>query len=218
MPRQYPWASAVYSRRCGQRWARRGTRRAATGRSPPKGPRLRQSVDLQQAGGQHLRDRRFRQLLASRRCALQLCLGIDGTFVLNGPRELDQLVIVRRDGATVRLFTRRGHDWTDRYPAIAAAAAKLRAKSFILDGEAVVTGENGVAVFDALHRRSGAADSIRSAQGHRVEAAERAVSVEAAAAARPSQRHRRSAAPSRSPSQLWPIGNALFIGLQWRAR
>ena len=31
MPRQYPWASAVYSRRCGQRWARRGTRRAATG-------------------------------------------------------------------------------------------------------------------------------------------------------------------------------------------
>jgi hypothetical protein len=30
----------------------------------------------------------------------------------------------------VRLFTRRGFDWTDRYPAIASAAAKLRAKSF----------------------------------------------------------------------------------------
>jgi hypothetical protein len=30
-------------------------------------------------------------------------------------------LIVRRDGETVRLFTRRGHDWTDRYPAIAAA-------------------------------------------------------------------------------------------------
>jgi ATP-dependent DNA ligase len=28
--------------------------------------------------------------------------------------------------ATVRLFTRRGYDWTDRYPAI-AGAAKLRA-------------------------------------------------------------------------------------------
>jgi ATP-dependent DNA ligase len=28
----------------------------------------------------------------------------------------------------------------------------LRAKSFTLDGEAVVTGEDGVAVFDALHR------------------------------------------------------------------
>jgi bifunctional non-homologous end joining protein LigD len=40
----------------------------------------------------------------------------------------------------VRLFTRRGQDWTDRYPAIAAAAAKLRAKSFALGGEAVVCG------------------------------------------------------------------------------
>jgi ATP dependent DNA ligase domain len=31
-------------------------------------------------------------------------------------------LIVRREGRTVRLFTRRGHDWTDRYPAIAAVA------------------------------------------------------------------------------------------------
>jgi bifunctional non-homologous end joining protein LigD len=36
-------------------------------------------------------------------------------------------LIVRRDGPDVRLFTRRGYDWTDRYPAIASAAGKLRA-------------------------------------------------------------------------------------------
>jgi len=42
----------------------------------------------------------------------------------------------------MHLFTRRGHDWTDRYRAIAAAAATPRAKSFTLDGEAVVTGED----------------------------------------------------------------------------
>jgi hypothetical protein len=35
------------------------------------------------------------------------------------------------------------------YPAIAGAAAKLRARSFSLDGEAVVCGTDGVAVFDA---------------------------------------------------------------------
>jgi ATP dependent DNA ligase domain len=58
-------------------------------------------------------------------------------------------LIVRRDGDTVRLFTRRGHDWTDRYPAIASAAAKLRAKSFTMDGEAVVCGPDGIALFDA---------------------------------------------------------------------
>jgi bifunctional non-homologous end joining protein LigD len=37
-------------------------------------------------------------------------------------------LIVSRDGETVRLFTRRGYDWTERYPAIAAAAAKLKAR------------------------------------------------------------------------------------------
>jgi bifunctional non-homologous end joining protein LigD len=55
---------------------------------------------------------------------------------------------------------RHGYDWTDRYPAIAAAAAKLRAKSFTLDGEAVVTGEDGIAMFDALHRRHKASDAM----------------------------------------------------------
>jgi ATP-dependent DNA ligase len=43
-------------------------------------------------------------------------------------------LIVRRDGKAVRLFTRRGHDWTHRYPSIAAGAAMLRARSFTLDG------------------------------------------------------------------------------------
>jgi bifunctional non-homologous end joining protein LigD len=60
---------------------------------------------------------------------------------------------VRREGDAVRLFTRRGYDWSGRYPAIAVTAMLLRAKSFTLDGEAVVCGPDGVAIFDALHRR-----------------------------------------------------------------
>jgi ATP-dependent DNA ligase len=47
---------------------------------------------------------------------------------------------VRREGDAVRLFTRRGYDWSGRYPAIASTAAQLRATSFTLDGEAVVCG------------------------------------------------------------------------------
>jgi bifunctional non-homologous end joining protein LigD len=43
---------------------------------------------------------------------------------------------VRRDGDTVRLFTRRGYDWSGRYPATAVTARQLRARSFTLDGEA----------------------------------------------------------------------------------
>jgi ATP-dependent DNA ligase len=59
----------------------------------------------------------------------------------------------RRVGDQVRLFTRRRYDWSGRYPAIAVTATLLRAKSFTLDGEAVVCGPDGVAIFDALHRR-----------------------------------------------------------------
>jgi hypothetical protein len=69
-------------------------------------------------------------------------------------------LIVRRVGKTLRLFTRRGYDWTDCYPGIAATAFKLRAKSFTLDGEVMVCGSDGIAVFDALHRRRGAADAV----------------------------------------------------------
>jgi bifunctional non-homologous end joining protein LigD len=50
-------------------------------------------------------------------------------------------------------FTRRGYDWTARYPAIARAAEKLRARSFTIDGEAAACGPDGIAIFDALHRR-----------------------------------------------------------------
>jgi bifunctional non-homologous end joining protein LigD len=67
---------------------------------------------------------------------------------------------VRRDGEAVRLFTRRGYDWTARYPAIAGTAAQLRARSFTLDGEAVVCGPDGVAVFDALHRRGTVSEAM----------------------------------------------------------
>jgi bifunctional non-homologous end joining protein LigD len=45
-------------------------------------------------------------------------------------------------------------------PAIASAAGKLCSKSFTIDGEAVVTGLDGIAVFDALHRRRRAPDAM----------------------------------------------------------
>jgi bifunctional non-homologous end joining protein LigD len=67
---------------------------------------------------------------------------------------------VRREGGAVRLFTRRGYDWSGRYPSIAVTAMLLRAKSFTLDGEAVVCGPDGVAIFDALHRRGTVSEAM----------------------------------------------------------
>jgi ATP-dependent DNA ligase len=69
-------------------------------------------------------------------------------------------LIVRAASPLVRLFTLRGFDWTDRYPAIAGAATKVAARSFTIDGEAVVCGSDGVAVFEALHRRHRATEAI----------------------------------------------------------
>ena len=58
---------------------------------------------------------------------------------------------VERDGDQVRLTTRGGHDWTKRFPWIAEAALRNRRKQFVLDGEAVILGVDGIADFNALH-------------------------------------------------------------------
>jgi bifunctional non-homologous end joining protein LigD len=47
------------------------------------------------------------------------------------------VMMVRRDAAGIRILTRNGYDWTSRFPLIASAANALRAKSFLIDGEAV---------------------------------------------------------------------------------
>jgi len=62
-------------------------------------------------------------------------------------------VIVQREGNRVRLFTRNGHDWSSRYPWIVEAAMKNRHSQFVIDGEAVILGIDGIADFNALHSR-----------------------------------------------------------------
>jgi bifunctional non-homologous end joining protein LigD len=53
----------------------------------------------------------------------------------------------------VRLIARNGYDWTDRYPWIVEAALKNWQKQFIIDGEAVILGVDGIPDFNALHSR-----------------------------------------------------------------
>jgi bifunctional non-homologous end joining protein LigD len=63
-------------------------------------------------------------------------------------------MILRRDGATIQLFTRNGHDWTVRFPSVVEAAGALKIKSCIIDGEiAVSRPDDGVTCFNSL--RSG---------------------------------------------------------------
>jgi hypothetical protein len=48
-------------------------------------------------------------------------------------------LMVRRDGARVRCFTRGGHDWAGPFPAIVDSAHRIKATSVLIDGEAVLT-------------------------------------------------------------------------------
>src|SRR6266508_2396985 len=62
-------------------------------------------------------------------------------------------LMARRDAAGVRLLTRNGHDWAERFPLIAAAVEALRARSCLVDGEAVACNDGGLAVFERLRGR-----------------------------------------------------------------
>jgi ATP-dependent DNA ligase len=62
-------------------------------------------------------------------------------------------LIVRRDGDRVRLYTRRGFNWSHRFPLIVEAVRGLKARSVVVDGEAVVCDASGIPSFDMLHSK-----------------------------------------------------------------
>jgi bifunctional non-homologous end joining protein LigD len=69
-----------------------------------------------------------------------------------------QLVIEK---GVVRAYTRNGYDWTERYGTIVEAAERLPCRTAIIDGEAVVMGENGRPDFQSLRREMARGSSSR---------------------------------------------------------
>jgi ATP-dependent DNA ligase len=59
-------------------------------------------------------------------------------------------LLARRDAKGVRLYTRNGNDFTARFPLIVAAVTTLPTRSCLIDGEAIVSDEAGLAVFDLI--------------------------------------------------------------------
>jgi bifunctional non-homologous end joining protein LigD len=59
-------------------------------------------------------------------------------------------VIARKQDKRVRLYSRPGNDLTRRFPRITEAVARLRARTCIIDGEAVACGPDGIACFDLI--------------------------------------------------------------------
>jgi ATP-dependent DNA ligase len=86
----------------------------------------------------------------------EFSLPTKGDTVPTGPDWIHEIkydgyrLLVIRD-ARVRLLSRSGLDWTKRFPWIAEAALQNRQTRFVIDGEAVVLGVDGISDFDALH-------------------------------------------------------------------
>jgi bifunctional non-homologous end joining protein LigD len=59
-----------------------------------------------------------------------------------------------KDGDKVRLYSRRGNDFTKPFAPIAASVSKIHAASFVLDGEAVATDPQGKPSFQMLQNRA----------------------------------------------------------------
>jgi bifunctional non-homologous end joining protein LigD len=80
--------------------------------------------------------------------AFEFCLPTGATAVPDGPDWVHEVkydgyrLRLERDGRHVRLITRGGY---------VEAARKVRRDRFVLDGEAVILGVDGVSDFNALH-------------------------------------------------------------------
>lgn len=59
-------------------------------------------------------------------------------------------LLVAVGGGEARAYTRSGLDWSDRFPSILSEARKLKVRSALIDGEAVVTDDQGRSSFQAL--------------------------------------------------------------------
>jgi bifunctional non-homologous end joining protein LigD len=92
------------------------------------------------------------------------CIPTVATTAPTGPEWLHELkhdgfrLIVSRDGDRVLLFTRRGYDWSGRFPRIIDQARRLKARTFVIDAEAVFCDDTGMPDFDRLMSRRVDAD------------------------------------------------------------
>jgi bifunctional non-homologous end joining protein LigD len=68
--------------------------------------------------------------------------------------------MARRDPVGIRLITRRGNDWPDRFPLVVEAVNALKVRSCLIDGEVVCCDDRGLAVFATLRQRRNEASAF----------------------------------------------------------
>jgi len=84
------------------------------------------------------------------------------TRVMQAPKSADWIyelkmdgyrLMVRRLDDKVRIYSRRGADFTPRFPRIVDAVRRLKVKSVLRDGEGIVYDQHGMPSFDLIHSK-----------------------------------------------------------------
>jgi bifunctional non-homologous end joining protein LigD len=105
-----------------------------------------------QLSGRHIASRELQRLLPR----YQRCLPRPAKKPPAGPGWIHEIkhdgfrILARRGPVGARLITRNGNDFTHRFPFIETAVKSLPVRSCLIDGEAVVCDENGLAVFELI--------------------------------------------------------------------
>ena len=96
---------------------------------------------------------------------IEPCLPSPAKAPPSGPGWLHEIkhdgfrILAWRAAAGVRLITRAGNDFSSRLPLIAIAVSNLAVRSCLIDGEAIVTDVDGLAVFDLIRRHDTVANA-----------------------------------------------------------
>jgi bifunctional non-homologous end joining protein LigD len=99
--------------------------------------------------------------LSHRPGLIEPCLPVRAAKPPSGPLWVHEIkfdgfrLMAQRRGTTARLLTRNGNNWTDRYPAVAAALTVLQVTSCLIDGEVTVCDERGLPVLTCCGTAAG---------------------------------------------------------------
>jgi bifunctional non-homologous end joining protein LigD len=100
---------------------------------------------------------------------IEPCLPSPAKAPPSGPGWLHEIkhdgfrLMALRTRGSVRLITRNGNDFTDHFPFIVMAVKSLPARSCVIDGEAIVCNEKGLAVFELIRRHGAQASAVHCA-------------------------------------------------------
>ena len=110
---------------------------------------------------------RMRKRLASDRASfIEPCLPSPADKPPSGANWIHEIkhdgyrLMARRDPVGIRLITRRGNDWSERFPLVVEAVNHLKVRSCLIDGEVVCCDDRGLARFDVLRRRRNEVDAF----------------------------------------------------------